>query len=482
MKYFKSVTAGEFQKYFIWFVVVFFVLLRIPSLVEPIWYADEGIYLVVSQALHDGRTLYSEIWDNKPPFLYFLYFLSGGLFGIKLLSLVFGIGEVFLFYKIAQKLFSRNLSIFVSTILFAFFLGTPFLEGNIANAENFMLLPILGCLYLLLRKGILSQKTGVYAGILFFTAIMIKIVAVFDLLVFILFAFSSSLKNKKSMADFKKGIIACCCALGLLSTVTVLVLLSQGIFSEFINAVFTRSFEYVSEKNSAGLSNSVLIIKTFILLGITGVIFYTRHKYSSQAFLIFTWVVFSLYNVYFSQRLFTHYLLLLVPSLLLLFGLIFEYKGRARMFVGGAFLLVVVTIFTTFTFYNRGIGYYKNYIDFIFLGKDVNSYHAFFDQATPRNYELANIIKTEMNGKKVLVWSDGGQVYAMADRNPIGRYIAAYHMIFYKNATDEARRMFQNEKPDIVIEITKVPKEFELIENYQELYRVEDARIYEREL
>ena len=58
---------------FISVVVLIFSLLRLPSVIEPYWYGDEGIYEVLAQAMNQGRGLYSGIWDNKPPLLYIIY-------------------------------------------------------------------------------------------------------------------------------------------------------------------------------------------------------------------------------------------------------------------------------------------------------------------------------------------------------------------------------------------------------------------------
>ncbi|MBP6098670.1 MAG: hypothetical protein KA477_01670, partial [Candidatus Levybacteria bacterium] len=67
---FQKKTLKDLPSFSIWYIIVFFVILRLPSLIEPIWYADEGIYEVIAHAMHNGRVLYSEVWDNKPPLLY----------------------------------------------------------------------------------------------------------------------------------------------------------------------------------------------------------------------------------------------------------------------------------------------------------------------------------------------------------------------------------------------------------------------------
>src|SRR3990167_2443375 len=90
-------------------VILVFILLRIPSLIEPYWYGDEGIYQVIGQAMREGRTLYSEIWDNKPPLLYIIYALfNGDLFYIRAASAVSGVLSIIFFFLLAKKLFKSR--------------------------------------------------------------------------------------------------------------------------------------------------------------------------------------------------------------------------------------------------------------------------------------------------------------------------------------------------------------------------------------
>src|SRR5260221_5506199 len=131
----------------IWFLLATFFgffLLRLPSLFEPYWYGDEGIYEVIGYAMRHGRILYSGIWDNKPPLLYLIYALfSGDQFGAKLASLLVGVLSVVVLYFLAKKRLVKRLHVYIATGFFTVLFGIPLLEGNIANAENFMLLPIM---------------------------------------------------------------------------------------------------------------------------------------------------------------------------------------------------------------------------------------------------------------------------------------------------------------------------------------------------
>ena len=168
-----------------------FFLLRLPSLFEPYWYGDEGIYQVIGMAINNGSLLYKDIWDNKPPLLYLLYALfNSDQFAVRLVSLIFGLFSIFVFFFLSKKLFppssgGSKIVYFLTSSIFALLLGLPILEGNIANAENFMLLPILIAALLVVKADYLSSIPKVslfFAGILLGLAFLFKIVAIFDFL------------------------------------------------------------------------------------------------------------------------------------------------------------------------------------------------------------------------------------------------------------------------------------------------------------
>lgn len=482
-RYFQKKTLRDVSRFYIWYLAIFFVLLRVPSLIEPMWYADEGIYTVVAKAMSEGRMLYAEVWDNKPPLLYIFYFLTQNIFGIKLLSIVFGIGAVYLFYQIAKKLFKKEISILISTGMFVFLLGSPFIEGNIANAENFMLLPILGAFFLLLKKNELNIKIGVGSAILFFIALLLKFVAVFDILTWVLFALLREIKQngKRFQSDYNKSLGAFILTGVVLSIVLLLLLVLLGILPEFIDAVFLKNISYVSEKNTAGVSNSLLIIKIFLLGIFCSVIFFFRKKIQNNFLFIFLWLGFSLFNVYFSERHFGHYLLLLAPVLCLVLGLVMDIAGKMKIFYAAIFVVVLLLVGISFEFFERIGGYYKNYIVFISGKEKIESYQAFFDSTTPRNYEIARIVKNLEANKDILVWSDGGQIYTLLDKAPFGKYIVAYHMIFYNQAHAETKALLAKKKPDVIVEVTKIPSDLDILGDYDEILRVDGVKIYERQ-
>src|SRR3990167_94421 len=116
MKLIKRLEKSASFWFFLTISVVFF-FLRWPSLYEPYWYGDEGIYQAVGMLINSGAPLYSGAWDNKPPLLYVLYAVfASDQFLIRIVSLFFGLASVWMFYLTAKKLFAKStISVLVST-------------------------------------------------------------------------------------------------------------------------------------------------------------------------------------------------------------------------------------------------------------------------------------------------------------------------------------------------------------------------------
>jgi len=319
-------------------ITLFFFLLRSPSLIEPNWYGDEGIYQVIGMAIDSGRTLYSEAWDNKPPLLYLTYALfHGDQFGVRLASLVIGLLATWMFFFLSQKLFKNlRLSIGITT-LFAILFATPFIEGNIANAENFMLLPIISAGFLItsLRGERNERRSNLihagdrhapivarddvflfFAGLLLGIAFLFKIVALFDFLAFFLFLFiistNSSLRGERNerrsnliVNRIKHGIATAILwlrndafpiVLGFLLpiTLTFLYFFINNVLGDFIRATFFGNIGYVGYGNTLIIPQGMLILKLLLLSIVTLFVFLKRNVLSKQTMFVFLARIFSL--------------------------------------------------------------------------------------------------------------------------------------------------------------------------------------------
>ncbi|MBI2430635.1 MAG: glycosyltransferase family 39 protein [Candidatus Levybacteria bacterium] len=468
-----------------WFLIgiifIFFVL-RLPSLFEPYWYGDEAIYQVIGMGLNEDRLLYRDIWDNKPPLLYILYALfSSDQFTIRSVSLLFGVSAVVAFFGLAKKLFKEaKMAVFFSTGFFAFLFAIPLLEGNIANAENFMLFPIIlaGLLiYNATNHTLTAHRYTLMAGFLLSLAFLFKVVAIFDFAAFFLFLVFATLPPKQ-IAINKLLIFILSFAIPILTTIVFF--LAKGAFWDFIEAVFRQNVSYVGYGNALFLPAGLLLIKLILLTSAIMVIFLKRKTLHNYHLFILLWFIFSLFNAFFSQRPYTHYLLTLLPSFILMFGLLFQEKKYQKIIII-SLCFGLFFIFANFTFFGKTARYYQNYLAFISGQKSVSSYQGFFDRNTPIDYAVVSFLKTHKKADdQIFVWGNNAQIYVLLETLPPGRYTVAYHISASKTALLETQEILTKTKPKyLVVSAEPATIPFSLV-GYTPRITIYHTYIYER--
>src|SRR3990167_10384502 len=132
------------KNYIVFCAILFLIfLLRLPSLFEPYWYGDEGIFAAVGRNLNHGGVLYQTAWDNKPPMIYLTYAAIFKLFGVsmfwlRLVTLALVLATAVVIYEIARQVFGKNRAL-LATIIFGVLTSLRIIEGNLALTEIFMI-------------------------------------------------------------------------------------------------------------------------------------------------------------------------------------------------------------------------------------------------------------------------------------------------------------------------------------------------------
>ena len=484
----KAITRLEKSKHF-WLLILFsflFFLLRLPSLYEPYWYGDEGVYQAVGMLIRSGESLYSGAWENKPPLLLVIYALfNSDQFALRSLSLVFGLISLWFFFLTSRTLFpASKYAPGVSTAAFLFIFGTRLIEGNIANAENFMILPIMISAYLVvstdLWKKLWHIKSFTAAGLILSLAFFIKIVAIFDF-----FAFSSFLlitkgdllkeKIRNKLIPFSIGFI-------LLPIAIASYFLLTNNFKGFLDALLLQNITYVGFGNELLIPQGFLYLKAILLVAFVGVVFILRNKLERRIIFVILWFAFSLFNAFFSQRPYTHYLITLLPSFALLIGLVIEEK-RFKLPLLGILIAGFIVVNYTFNLKFEFISHYTNLVSFFTNKISLSQYQAFFDTNTPRDYEIAMYIKINtMENERVFIWGNNAQVYKLSNKTPITRYTVAYHITNFPNGIPEMEEAISNKKPGLIVVMPNVVPFPLALNNYNEKIIISDAIIYERVL
>lgn len=461
-----------------------FFLLRLPSLFEPYWYGDEGVYDVVAMGIRSGRLLYRDIWDNKPPFLYLLYALFGSdQFLIRFVSLVVGIFALYFFYLIAKRLFVKRQSIYLSIFLFVLLFATPILEGNIANAENFMILPVLAGGFIILEYVRTKKSLLLYlSGFLLSVAFLFKVVAIFDASSFFIFIFISEYKNKYQLTKQVKKLTPFILGFAFPIIAVTLFFVFKGAFSFFIQAVLVQNVGYVGYANNLIISQGFLLLKLVFLLAFIVFLFKQRKIIDHRLLFVLLWVSFSLFNAFFSQRPWTHYLLVLFPSFVLLFVLAFANEVKRFPLKRGVQLLTLfvgIAVLAHFPLYTKTLGYYGNFFRFLTNKESVYSYRSFFDSNTQIDYEIAGWLKTKNPKSRIFLFGNDAEVYKLVNKLPPGRFVVEYHMLAKSEYTEETQKSLDLVKPKYIVATSQDVIPFSMT-RYEPLFQINKAVIYER--
>lgn len=470
--------------WFLIFASFLFFLLRWPSLFEPNWYGDEGVYQAVGILINNGYHLYSGAWENKPPILLLIYaFFNSDQFLIRTASFISGLISIWFFYLASSKLFSKSNKIaIICTTIYTIIFGTRVVEGNIANAENFMLLPILISAYLILSKTDLKRfwqnRTYFLAGFIISLAFLTKIVAGFDFLAFGIFLFIASSENLKQ--TLVKRTIPFILGFCIPVILTASYFLITNNFKDFMNAFLIGNIGYVGLGNQFIIPQGLLYIKTVLLFVFIIFVYFKRKTISTNVLFISLWFAFSLFDVFFSQRPYTHYLIMIVPSFCLMIGLAI-YEKKARISASAVIIISYLLINHSFNLKFEFFSYYSNLIAFCSGKKDISSYQSFFDKNTPRDYELAEYIKMH-TGKNdfIYIWGNNAQLYKLSNKTPITRYTVAYHSTNFPSGIAEMKNAIKTKKPKLIIIMPNVPPFPADLSEYNEKINIKNATIYEK--
>lgn len=461
---------------------LFFFLLRLPSLFEPYWYGDEGIYLTLGQGIRKGLVLYKQIHDNKPPTLYYLAAIGQTVFGFRLLLSLVMIPTIIYFYQLCLHFFKTKIAK-ISTFIFVILTSIPFIEGNIANAEIFMLLPtILGFLFFLRAK---KNFHYLVSGILLGLAFTIKIpvfIEIFFLIVWIFIQDFDNLKQKFWSLFFKAFLLG----VGFLIPTLIYLFYFYCLHAliPFLNSALLQNFSYLSSwvtgTQTASVSSGGLFTRLIILLVSWLILFFLKSKkiISPQITFVSFWLTATIFGVLLSTRPYPHYLIQMIPPLILLVSFLFTKTKIADISLIILSILFIVFIIKKYNFYfYSNFSYYRNFYSL----SNPQKFSQYFGNRVLTNQVISQIIKDNTDSNdRIFVWGDEPYVYAMSDRLPVGRYTVAYHIIDF-NGYEETLDAFKANLPKFVVYYPMNNRPFDqldsLLQKYYSLDQVFDSSV-----
>lgn len=453
-------------------------ILRIPSFFEPYYYGDETLYLTLGQGVRQGLTLYRDIHDNKPPLIYWTAAAAGDLFWFKAILAVWMGLTIVAFWKLIGALFPKNDKLQkISTLVFALLTTLPLLEGLTANAELFMIGPIILAFTILLTKT-LNFKNLFLAGVLFSVACLFKVPGAFDMLVIPIFwLISKGIKSWKEI--FSNSFVI---ALGFLAPIllTVVWYFFRGALPEYLKAAFLQNLGYLGSLKPA-VSVPFWVRGGVLILGL-GLAWLLQKKLSKNFIIVCIWLLVTLFAATLSQRPYPHYLVQAIAPISILTGILFAQKSMEQIY---AFIPLALAIFVPvfYKYYDYSTGaYYYRFVQFATGKISKSTYFSEFSPRVNRNYQIADfLVKSSLPTTRVFMWDpDSTNVYALAKRLPPIKYVADYHIIDFSSKEVVAKQLTENQPKFIILTSGHQFKELSslIVSKYILIAQIDDAQIW----
>src|SRR5690554_822957 len=198
------------------FVLIIIAFLGFINLATPFG-GDQALFITGSQALADGKTLYKDFWDYKPPGIYYFYYIAGSIFGftevgIHLFELLLWLSfSIFLIISLTYLNIFENRYIVSLAPLFTagiyYISSTIFtltqVEGIINSFLYLTLFLAIQASKVEKRKFILLTFSGLIGGIvLTFKLMFLPIIGMFWLSTFIYTVFIQKQNFVKTIKEF----------------------------------------------------------------------------------------------------------------------------------------------------------------------------------------------------------------------------------------------------------------------------------------
>lgn len=465
---------------FLVILIIGMMLLRIPSLMEPNWYGDEGIYLVMGQAFRSGLTWYRDIHDNKPPLLYLLATLAGSVAYFRLILLFWMVVTMGVFAKLLAKLNVVGNSRNIALVLFTLLTTVPVIEGHIANAEIFMILPTLIGVILALQGG---KRNNFLSGIFFGLAVLFKMPALFEFAGVFGFLFLLD-KARWSRIPMIIGFI-----LPIALSIAYYFLIGAGM--EYLGAAFFQNIGYLSSWRTGSMTKSGistqsgLMVRGIILVVLALWSLLVGKKQNMNYRVVVGWYFFALFGALLSERPYPHYLLQIVAPLTILVGMV-SWKLRVRFGILLVALLLLISGIVKYKFYFYDtFGYYQKFITNVLQSENSSEWGEYFDRKVGRTKNLASYLRENTNkNEKILVWADEPFVFIQSETLPLTKYMVAYHIVDFQ-AKEMVIKQMESNPPRFVVWPTTEGRDFAelsaiLDRDYAIAERFGDARVYLR--
>lgn len=468
---------------------------RLPSFFEPHWYTDEAGYATTAQGLLDGKILYAEIWNNKPPLHLWTVALPLWLFGpseagLHLFTLAASAATLAAVAWCASRILSRRRAAF-AVIACAVLLGLPVLDAELAIPESFLIAFAAWSAALVLVRLHRGEGGGVLwaagAGLLSAAAIAYQQTALADALAMGLILLLGPPFHLRHVLAYAAAVVVP--TAGWLLVVTAL--------AGWHNVAFALAGFYVPFTESvlpAGRTGLALYAAGIAGAGGLAVAGALLHRRSGTGWAVGLWAVLALLVPAAAHQPYPHYLLpSAVPVTLFAAGLRARLPARAPARAGAAALGVAAVVAVLMA---RGAGldwipplsspgyngyrtlttYYADPLLSLADTGSLASWQNKFDVRVEGDRDVASWVRRKgLQGSSAVVWSSDAWLYATAHLKQVMPTAPIYNDFVLLGTDGQVGARVRALAPDLIVVSDNESDEFPeirpvLLDSYREVF------------
>lgn len=419
-------------------VIIFHICMRIPTLVEPTHSDDVNFYLTVGKAMFHGFVLFRDISDmiiSRPGLIYVIAGLCGSFAVFQTLTLIINTANIILFLTIVRKFVKTTVMELCAGVAFVLFTSTPLLLGNQSRDELYEMTCTLGALLLLTnitytenerRKDVFLRYF--FLGVLSGLAILMKVNALLNFISIIISVYILSQKNSRYSKQLLNKVLLLVVGCVIPIMLFFGVLFVQGLQIQDLVMMYTNTLEFALDAFNSVIPALAHPYNKLVIAGFLSVVVYLlRRKIKSDVIIVSIWTLFTIVTSLMMNVIGIHYTLQTVPAIILIIVIIASNTSSINKFVVSIPLIIFVLAvlnFSTINRFKKVIPYYVNFYSYVTGALAQDEYYRSFSYEIPRNYQVAQLVKTIVQpNDKIVVWGNQTEIYMLSGTLPSTRFI-----------------------------------------------------------
>ncbi|MGJ3237749.1 MAG: ArnT family glycosyltransferase [Anaerolineae bacterium] len=434
-------------------LILLILIVALPILTYPIG-RDQGMYANIGRSILNGGVPFIDMWDIKPPPIYYLYALTLGLFGtnapaIRALDLFWVPLGMFGMYVLGRQIKGERLGLFSALIYGAFYFNDGF--QNLSQSDSLATIPTIWLAYVSYRAS-QDERTGtgrwwaliagLIAGVLLWFkpqqyALIVGAVVIYHLLQQV-----STARIRLLFAE----VVAFALGGALTGGTLLLYFASQGIVQEIlIVAEGTASYNAQGYDWSSFVANMRqgfyyrwLVWHALIVLSVIwALVKLVRHGVQRIALadhtrLLILWLTGALCFAFVQAKGFDTHWLPLLPPLALMSALVLDQlcervpSGRKLLIALYALIVIGLMAIPTFTIWGKALPYVRGQQT---LAQYWDGFQA-NDLKPEESLAVAEFLRERVTvGDSLYIWGFRPEVYVLAKLWPATRYQAHFPLV-----------------------------------------------------